>query len=143
MSRQGRIENGKIILHKIKKNSDNLPQGCTEEYEAVKFSSFTLKSKFPNNCCYIGEIVIIVEHIGIKNDTPVIIARKFINPQKIPNYPVESEKYGITMVSKLGEQSIWPIQFVDRKGFLIPLLSRGIATNTCYYVFPLLHSDFD
>lgn len=143
-TRQSKIENDKIILHKMKKLSDNLPQGCTEEYEAVKFSSFTLKCKFPNNCCYIGKTVIIVEHICIKNNTPIIIGRKFINPQTISNYPVESEKYGIAMVSQLSEQSIWPIQFVDRKGFLIPLLSHEIGTDTySYYVFPLLHSDFD
>lgn len=141
MSKQSKIESGQIILDKRKKLSDNLPQGCTEEYEAVKFSSFTLNSKFPNNCCYIEKSVIIVEHICIKNDTPIIIGRKFLNPQKIPNYPAESEKYEIAMVSKLSEQNIWQIQFVDRKGFLIPLFSHEIAT--CYYVFPLLHSDLD
>lgn len=122
--------------------NDVILNGCKNPlYSKAVCNNFTLSIKEnANNCCGLedGSIVIveqIVWHVQL-NDF-IIVGKKFIHKQNFYTTPCESSLLDTYIVSKLSlsENTIWPLNKVKRKFFIMPY------KNDKYVVLPLLYNE--
>ncbi|KYN14463.1 hypothetical protein ALC57_13335 [Trachymyrmex cornetzi] len=120
-----RTENERFYDHQYpqlqKKINQNLPLGCCNTHNQIKFSSFVLTAKKYNNCCYIKEnnavSIVCISHIGYYREIPTIIDQKFMNISTLPNYPCNSGNLGIYVVTGLSALQMWPVSLIKNKAF--------------------------
>lgn len=118
----------------LKPYQADLPFGCTDAYQTVKFSNFELSINQPNNCCYlIDRNVIFIEHIAHKKGKPVIIGRRFVGISSFPNYPGDSQDLDLFLAEGLAELDIFALNQIDKKAVVL-------LADEKYYILPLMHT---
>lgn len=109
----------------------------TKQFEQVKFKSWHIRTKFPNNCVSLndGNLVIIKNLVINSDNRPYILGKRYLNKYNFFTDPLESSRLGIYRVvaNQLSDLEIWPLHYITRK--LIHIFSSD-GDNV---VFPLLH----
>lgn len=115
------------------RSRNGLPFNCTDSHKKLLYKSFEFTLDSPNNCCILKDKkVVVINYIGKYNDEAVIIGGFFEKKVGISNYPMDSTKLDISIVSQLSSLKIFS--------------AKSICTKAClffhknqYYVIPLLH----
>lgn len=121
----------------ISRNKNNLPFGCYDSCNALKFSDFKLScSKDADRYCFLkNNKIVAVRFIGMQNGNPIIIGQEFKNCAPFPLYPCDSTSMNVFLVSDdFTELKLFPTTDILRKAVLLPWGGKSL-------VLPLLHSD--
>ena len=110
-----------------------IPLNCNNPHKKLKFETYELSIKRPDNCCILknGDVVII-SHIGKRNGEAVIIGKKVINKKVIENYPIDSTMVGIFQITKLSDMQVYEALKIKKKAVMFDYKEKT-------YVVPLLH----
>lgn len=121
----------------VSRNKKNLPFGCSESYDMLKFSDFKLSCEKADRFCYLrNNKVIIIHHIGVKDGNPVILGQEYKEYCNFDIYPCDSRLMHIFIVGEnLTELKYFFVNEILRKAVLLP----WVEGKHC--VLPLLHSD--
>ncbi|KAM0736911.1 hypothetical protein ACS0PU_000004 [Formica fusca] len=128
-------KNPKILKYPLLKNPvvSELPLGCHNEHRFLQFRMFELSNKRPDNCCFmIDGTIVMIKHIGLRENMIVVFGSHFLKKHDISNYPCPSSNMNIYKVGNLSPVQIWPVQCISRKGFLLTF-------ENITYAMPLLH----
>lgn len=76
----------------ISPKKEDIPFGCSESYESLKFRNFQLSSssQVDGFCFSKNNTVLMIKHIGLQNGNPVIIAQELKNYFSLEFYPCDS-----------------------------------------------------
>lgn len=112
-----------------------LADGCTDPHKSLIFKNFELTSKEPNNCCILkNNSVIYVTALGRRDDEIVVIGRKFLKTEPIPDYPIQdSRDMGLFIASQLSNVvKVYEADSILKKACLF-------IYKDVFYVMSLLH----
>lgn len=128
------VSKGSVKLH----DEGPLVQGDFQyQYLKYIFDDFTLTRRVPDNCCQIGDDVVLIENFVKKIDkSEFIIGRHFSCLTDLFVNPCRSKSVGIYRASDLSGLHVYPIEMVRCKCMCLPLLDRR---NT-FAIIPLLHN---
>ena len=131
-------QSGRIVFSGLHCNGPLLP-GCTNpQYSALDNQKLGLKlSVSPADCCCAlqdGSIILLENIAQSKENTTVLIGRKFLSVKDLYTIPCNSSLLGIHRVSALSSLSSWPLESFKSKCFRIPF-------EEDFAVIPLLHCD--
>ncbi|KYN04656.1 hypothetical protein ALC62_04487 [Cyphomyrmex costatus] len=116
-----------------KPDNKSLPLGCAHSYKQIQFDRFKLTLKPSDNCCFLKDgSVFSIKYIGMKDEIPVVLGRKYLDLQPIPIYPCNSQDMNIHRTSRHTHLDIIPVKEINTKAF-------RIIFDNVHYVMPLLH----
>ncbi|XP_070513005.1 uncharacterized protein [Cardiocondyla obscurior] len=117
----------------LKPNGKSLPLNCERSCKTIQFKNYILKTKSPNNCCYLKDrSVVCIKYIGFHNDSPVILGNRYTDLQPISGYPCNSQHIDIhTSNSQVSDLEVIPVSNIKTKG--VHILFDG-----AHFVMPLL-----
>lgn len=108
-----------------RKTGTLLPFNCTNAHERIQFKQFVLTNREPNNCCLLKDkAIVLIEHIGYKNEVPVIIGRKYTDQEALPVYPCQSVNLDVYVTSRLSDLQIWNLTDIENKTLKLPFKER-------------------
>lgn len=112
------------------------PAGCMNpQYKAVKFHSFTVTPKAANNCCKVGNAIVLVDAIAhsSQDESPCIVGRHFLEVKPLYTQPFDSTRLSIAVVDGLSNVQCWSITDIQNKLVILPYHDK-------FVVVPLLHT---
>jgi len=115
-----------------------LPADCSNP-QFCRFQmaeNILMETSEPNNCCQMqdGSIVIVRNFSYSRTGKQmVVVGQKFLSVKDLYKYPLPSSKLGIHFVTTLSSLQTWPVKWVRKKMYRVPL-QEGFS------VVPLLHS---
>ena len=128
--RKAKYENYPVLTTKL---NTELPLQCHSAYKRLQFLNFELTIHAPDNCCILSDKkIVLIEHIGKKNNEIKIIGREFKKKQSLKNYPIDSTRIGISQVSDLSKIEVYDMKTIQNKACLFFHKNKT-------YVTPLLH----
>lgn len=122
----------------ISQNNKNIPFGCSQSYESLKFRDFKLSCSLQADCfCFLkNNKVLKINYIGLQNGNPVIIGQEFKNYSSLEFYTCNLQHMNVFVVSNdLTELKCFSVNEIVRKAVLLPY------KRDKFCVLPLLHSD--
>lgn len=125
-----------IGLHERHFNGPLMKDSCGIQYKVYKFENFVLNLKSSDNCCKIGnDIVLIKNFIAVSNEEIKIVGCRFEMVEELYEYPCKSSILNIFKVKKLSRFIIYDLKDISMKFVRLPFLKE----KNCYAIFPLLH----
>jgi hypothetical protein len=130
-NKRSKNQNQNLTLKMKLKNS--LPFQCKNSHKKLLLKNFELTNQQPDNCCILENgTIVVIEHIGKKDEEIVIIAKKFSKLESIKHYPLDSTEMGIGEIKDLSCSDVFLAEKIVNKAFLF-------THNDKQFVVPLLH----
>lgn len=122
----------------ISQNKKDIPFGCSQSYESLKFRHFKLScSSEADRFCFLkNNKVLMINYIRLQNGNLVIIGQEFRNYSSLEFYPCNSQYMNVFVVicNDLTELKCYSANEIVRKAVLLPYEKNKFC------IFPLLHS---
>lgn len=110
-------------------------EAAETQFGALKTAHWIVTVKEPDNCCKVGETVVIVNNFvnNSKCNRMMVVGKRYLSTTDIYDKPCCSSVFGSVLVSNLSSNlEMWPVSEITTKCLRIPF-REGFA------VFPLLH----
>ena len=119
-----------VALHPI---AERLPRHYWNPHKSLKYKKFKLTNRKPDNYCFLKDnSVLLIRHICYKRHELVLLGQIFQKLETFSNYPCDSRKLNLSIVSDLTPLTVHRIVSVAEEAMMIQ--SRGLN-----YILPLLH----
>lgn len=115
----------------------------------LRFSTFTLSNKFPNNVCFLknGSIVVVrdISEFPKGSGSIIIVCHKFRTVEDAFDSPYRSSEFQTFIASRLCHRVYeWSIDMITSKAYALPYKTKGSIDiynpSEKWYVAPLRHT---